>query len=88
MRSRSELIRELSQALEPAPRLRGPHQLALLWWIAAWSAAVGSAIGASASTPLASCVSYRWLVPRRRSRSIALWRTIVNIQGRKRRSGS
>lgn len=36
MRSRSELIRELSDDLGPAPRLRGPFQLALLWWIGAW----------------------------------------------------
>ncbi|UCE87378.1 MAG: DUF1109 family protein [Deltaproteobacteria bacterium] len=33
MRNRSELIRELSAGLGPAPRLRRPHQLALLWWI-------------------------------------------------------
>jgi hypothetical protein len=36
VRSRSELIEKLSQELEPAPRLRGPYQLALLWWIGAW----------------------------------------------------
>lgn len=36
MRSRSELIRELSEGLGPAPRLRGPLQLALLWWVGAW----------------------------------------------------
>jgi hypothetical protein len=36
VRSRTELIRELSEELRPAPRLRGPFQLALLWWIGAW----------------------------------------------------
>jgi hypothetical protein len=36
VRSRSELIRRLSQELDAAPRLRGPFQLALLWWIGAW----------------------------------------------------
>jgi hypothetical protein len=36
VRSRSELIRELSEDLGPRPRLRGPFQLALLWWVGAW----------------------------------------------------
>jgi hypothetical protein len=36
VRSRSELIRELSEELDPTLRLRGPFQLALLWWIGAW----------------------------------------------------
>jgi hypothetical protein len=36
VRSRSELIQEISQELAPDTRLRGPIQLALLWWIGAW----------------------------------------------------
>jgi hypothetical protein len=36
VRSRSELIQRLSEELGPAPRLRGPFQLALLWWIGGW----------------------------------------------------
>ena len=36
MRSRSELIGELSRDLDPAPRLRRPFQLALAWWVGAW----------------------------------------------------
>ena len=51
MLSRSELIRELSQALEPAPRLRGPHQLALLWWIAAWILVVAATLAVQHMRP-------------------------------------
>jgi hypothetical protein len=36
VRSRNELIRQLSEELAPAPRLRGPLQLAALWWFGAW----------------------------------------------------
>ena len=48
MRSRRDLIRELSEDLPPAPRLRGPLQLALLWWIGAWTFVVGATLGAMA----------------------------------------
>jgi len=36
VRSRSELIQDLSSELRPAPRLRSARQLALLWWVGAW----------------------------------------------------
>jgi hypothetical protein len=36
VRSRDELIRELSGDLRPAPRLRDPLRLTLIWWIGAW----------------------------------------------------
>jgi hypothetical protein len=36
VRSRDELIRELSGDLRPAPRLRNPLQLTLVWWVGAW----------------------------------------------------
>ncbi|MHC4165261.1 MAG: NrsF family protein [Planctomycetota bacterium] len=44
MRSRIELIRELSERLGPAPRLRGPRELALLWWIGAWVFVVAATV--------------------------------------------
>jgi hypothetical protein len=36
VRSRNELIRELSGDLRPAPRLRKPLQLTFVWWLGAW----------------------------------------------------
>lgn len=36
MRSRSELIQDLTSELTPAPRLRDSRQLALVWWVGAW----------------------------------------------------
>ena len=51
MRSRSELIRELSQELDPAPRLRGPFQLALLWWVGAWIFVVVATIAVQPMRP-------------------------------------
>jgi hypothetical protein len=36
MASRDELIRELSRDLRPAPRLRDPLQLTLIWWVGAF----------------------------------------------------
>jgi hypothetical protein len=51
LRSRSELIRELSQELDPAPRLRGPFQLALLWWIGAWIFVVAATLAVQPMRP-------------------------------------
>jgi hypothetical protein len=36
VRRRDELIQELSGDLRPAPRLRNPLQLTLIWWVGAW----------------------------------------------------
>jgi hypothetical protein len=36
VRSREELIRELSGDLRPAPHLRNPLHLTLAWWVGAW----------------------------------------------------
>jgi hypothetical protein len=44
VRSRGELIQELSQELAPAARLRGPYQLALLWLIGAWILVVAATL--------------------------------------------
>lgn len=37
MTSRDDLIRELGQDLTPAPRLRDPRALALLWFVGSWA---------------------------------------------------
>jgi len=51
VRSRSELIRELSDELGPAPRLRGPLRLALLWWIGAWILVVAATLAVQPLRP-------------------------------------
>jgi hypothetical protein len=51
VRRRSELIRELSEGLGPAPRLRRPHQLALLWWIGAWIFVVAATLAVQPMRP-------------------------------------
>lgn len=51
MRSRSELIRELSEELTPAPRLRGPLPLALVWWIGAWIFVVAATLAVQPLRP-------------------------------------
>jgi hypothetical protein len=38
---RDELIRDLAQDLRPAPRLRDPRQLALVWLVGSWIFVVG-----------------------------------------------
>jgi hypothetical protein len=51
VQSRRELIRELSEELAPAPRLRGPLQLALLWWIGAWIFVVAATLAVQPMRP-------------------------------------
>jgi hypothetical protein len=45
------VIRELSEDLGPAPRLRGPFQLALLWWIGAWIFVVAATLAVQPMRP-------------------------------------
>ncbi len=51
MRSRSELIREISREPAPDTRLRGPIQLALLWWICAWAFVVAASLALQPMRP-------------------------------------
>jgi hypothetical protein len=51
VRSRSELIRELSEDLTPAPSVRGPLELALLWWIGAWIFVVAATLAVQPMRP-------------------------------------
>ena len=51
MRSRSELIREISQEPAPDTRLRGPIQLALLWWVGAWILVVAATLAVQPMRP-------------------------------------
>jgi hypothetical protein len=51
VRSRNELIRKLSEDLGPAPRLRAPSQLALLWWLGAWIFVVAATLAVQPMRP-------------------------------------
>jgi hypothetical protein len=51
VRSRSELIREISQQPAPDTRLRGPFQLALLWWCGAWIVVVAATLAVQPMRP-------------------------------------
>jgi hypothetical protein len=51
VRSRNDLIRELSGELRPAPRLRGPRQLSLLWWVGAWLFVVAATLAMEPMRP-------------------------------------
>jgi len=51
VRSRSELIREISQEPAPDTRLRGPIQLALLWWVGAWILVVAATLAVQPMRP-------------------------------------
>jgi hypothetical protein len=49
--SRADLIRELSRELRPAPRLRAPRHLALVWWLGAWVFVVAATLAVQPLRP-------------------------------------
>jgi hypothetical protein len=51
VRNRSELIQEISRELAPDTRLRGPIQLALLWWIGAWILVISATLAVQPMRP-------------------------------------
>jgi hypothetical protein len=51
VRSRNQLIGELSGELRPAPRLRGPRQLSLVWWVGAWLFVVAATLAVDPMRP-------------------------------------
>jgi hypothetical protein len=51
MPSRADLIRQLADELRPAPRLRAPRHLALLWGAGAWLFVLGATIAVQPLRP-------------------------------------
>jgi hypothetical protein len=49
--SRAELIRELSRGLRPAPQLRAPRHLTLVWWLGAWIFVVAATLAVQPMRP-------------------------------------